>query len=200
MTKYKLNNIENNSNTDLRIRRTQKLLIDAIMSLLKEKSFNDIHISDICEKAMVHRTTFYKHFEDKYDLLNHAMNNLLENFEKKILEFNEIKEPRQYYVDLFRIILEHMSKNKEMYVIGLSDSKNDSAIKILQNIVTRYITLRLEQDRLNGITFTIPIQIFAVFYASSVINLSNWWIQEGISISIDDMVKYGDMLISDIGK
>lgn len=200
MTKHTLNNIENNSNVDLRIRRTQKLLIDAIMSLLKEKSFNDIHISDICERAMVHRTTFYKHFEDKYDLLNHAMNNLLENFEKKILEFNEIKEPRQYYVDLFRIILEHMFKNKEMYVVGLSDSKNDSAIKILQNIVTRYITLRLEQDRLNGINFTIPIQIFAVFYASSVINLSNWWIHECNSISIDDMVKYGDILISDIGK
>lgn len=200
MTKNQSKYIENNSNVDLRIRRTQKLLIDAIMSLLREKSFNEIHISDICDKAMVHRTTFYKHFEDKYDLLNHAMNKLLESFEKKIIEFNEIEEPRQYYLDLFRVILEHMSKNKEMYIIGLSDSKNDSAIKILQNIVTRYITLRLEQDRLNGVTFTIPIQIFAVFYASSVINLSNWWIQEGMSISIDDVVKYGDMLISDIGK
>lgn len=200
MTKNQSKYIEDNSNVDLRIRRTQKLLIDAIMSLLREKSFNEIHISDICDKAMVHRTTFYKHFEDKYDLLNHAMNKLLESFEKKIIEFNEIEEPRQYYLDLFRVILEHMSKNKEMYIIGLSDSKNDSAIKILQNIVTRYITLRLEQDRLNGVTFTIPIQIFAVFYASSVINLSNWWIQEGMSISIDDVVKYGDMLISDIGK
>lgn len=58
---------------DLRIRRTHKLLIDALRSLLEEKDFEDIHVKDICELAMVHRTTFYKHFEDKYQLMSFAL-------------------------------------------------------------------------------------------------------------------------------
>ncbi|MFC7558721.1 TetR/AcrR family transcriptional regulator [Paenibacillus farraposensis] len=60
------------ANTDLRVKRTHKLLWSALGELLLDpkKEFSSITINEICEKAMVHRTTFYKHFVDKYDLLN----------------------------------------------------------------------------------------------------------------------------------
>ena len=74
---------ESNSNRkeDLRVRRTYKLLSQALLSLLLEKSFEEIFVTDICERAMVHRTTFYKHFEDKYHLLDFCVQELIRNFE-----------------------------------------------------------------------------------------------------------------------
>lgn len=45
---------------DLRIRRTYKLLSESLLDLLSENKFEDISVTDICEKAMIHRTTFYK--------------------------------------------------------------------------------------------------------------------------------------------
>jgi len=75
----------NNKTLDLRIRRTHKLLFDALTLLLSEKSFDNITITDICEKAMVHRTTFYKHFEDKYHLLDSLISQLVQNLKKKAL-------------------------------------------------------------------------------------------------------------------
>ena len=58
---------------DLRVRRTHKLLWEALMAELSERAFEEITVKDICERAMVHRTTFYKHYEDKYALLEQGM-------------------------------------------------------------------------------------------------------------------------------
>src|SRR5215467_9608409 len=59
--------------SDLRVRRTDKFLWDALIALMKERDFESITVTDICERAMVHRTTFYKHYEDKYGLLYHGI-------------------------------------------------------------------------------------------------------------------------------
>ncbi|GAC1372692.1 MAG: hypothetical protein NVSMB44_40460 [Ktedonobacteraceae bacterium] len=43
---------------DLRVRRTHKLLWEALMALLSERALEAITVKDICDRAMVHRTTF----------------------------------------------------------------------------------------------------------------------------------------------
>jgi AcrR family transcriptional regulator len=58
---------------DLRIRRTRHLLQQAFTQLMMEKQFQSITVQEITERAMVHRATFYDHFVDKYDLLEHAI-------------------------------------------------------------------------------------------------------------------------------
>src|SRR5258708_26976541 len=53
---------------DPRVRRTRKLLQDALLELLAEKSFDAITVQDIAERSTINRATFYAHFVDKYDL------------------------------------------------------------------------------------------------------------------------------------
>lgn len=55
---------------DPRVTRTQKLIRDALKSLLAEKSFEAISVQDIAERATVNRATFYSHFTDKFALLD----------------------------------------------------------------------------------------------------------------------------------
>ena len=50
---------------DLRKRRSKQHLSEALIALMEERPFREISVVDICERAMVHRTTFYAHFEDK---------------------------------------------------------------------------------------------------------------------------------------
>ncbi|MGA8109433.1 MAG: TetR/AcrR family transcriptional regulator [Acidobacteriaceae bacterium] len=54
---------------DPRIRRTRRLLEDAIDNLLQQKSFDEISVQDIAEAATVNRATFYAHYDDKFQLL-----------------------------------------------------------------------------------------------------------------------------------
>ena len=47
--------------TDLRIVKTNKALYEALLLLMKEKTFEEIKISDLCQKALINRSTFYAH-------------------------------------------------------------------------------------------------------------------------------------------
>src|SRR5215208_6525161 len=59
-----------NARIDPRVTRTRKLLLDAFLSLMAEKSFDDITVQDIAARATVNRATFYAHFVDKYALVD----------------------------------------------------------------------------------------------------------------------------------
>jgi AcrR family transcriptional regulator len=58
---------------DLRVQRTRKLLQQALFDLVAEKGFAAVTVRDITERAMVNRSTFYRHFLDKYELINGYM-------------------------------------------------------------------------------------------------------------------------------
>lgn len=51
-------------------KRTKRIIIIAFQDLLYTHMLDSITVNDICEKAMIHRSSFYRYFEDKYDLLN----------------------------------------------------------------------------------------------------------------------------------
>ena len=54
---------------DLRVRRTRMALQEALIDLIEEKGFDAVTVGDIAERAMVNRTTFYRHYLDKYALV-----------------------------------------------------------------------------------------------------------------------------------
>lgn len=59
---------------------TAKKMDKALMSLLEEKSFEYITVSEICKRAEVNRSTFYLHYENTVDLLNETARFLLDDF------------------------------------------------------------------------------------------------------------------------
>lgn len=67
---------------DLRIFKTKKAIKKAFFDLVSEKTFEKVAISDIADKAMINRATFYLHYQDKYDLLNNLENEVLNDIEK----------------------------------------------------------------------------------------------------------------------
>ena len=71
---------------DLRITKTKRDLRHALLELLKTNQFEKITVADICDEAMVNRMTFYKHFKDKYDLLQITITNLVDNIMKRAKE------------------------------------------------------------------------------------------------------------------
>jgi AcrR family transcriptional regulator len=65
---------------DLRIIKTRKALFSALSSLLKQYKFSKITVHDICTEALVSRTAFYTHFQDKYDLLQKWLKKIKSGF------------------------------------------------------------------------------------------------------------------------
>ncbi|HZG72427.1 MAG TPA: TetR/AcrR family transcriptional regulator [Chondromyces sp.] len=81
------------SKIDPRILRTRKLIMDSFIELSGKKEFKDITIKDITTEAMINRATFYYHFEDKYDLLEKVLSEvLLINLNVDTTEQNELDQ------------------------------------------------------------------------------------------------------------
>jgi AcrR family transcriptional regulator len=54
---------------DRRVQRTQRLLREALVALIREKGFEALSVQEIIDRANVGRATFYAHFDNKEDLL-----------------------------------------------------------------------------------------------------------------------------------
>ncbi|WP_430611649.1 TetR/AcrR family transcriptional regulator [Enterococcus sp. DIV0876] len=70
--------------SDRRVRKTRAAINTAIISLLKRKNFHDITIQDIADEADIGKATFYRHYPDKYALVEDLVLARLEIFYHKM--------------------------------------------------------------------------------------------------------------------
>lgn len=72
---------------DLRVERTYRSLTQAFTELLENGPYDDITVAALCERAMIRRTTFYKHFADKDEFLAFFLKSIRDEFEQRIGAF-----------------------------------------------------------------------------------------------------------------
>lgn len=65
---------------DLRVIKTNNNIRNTFIQLLNEKDFESITVQNILDRALINRTTFYKHYSDKYDLAESIAKDFLERF------------------------------------------------------------------------------------------------------------------------
>ena len=111
---------------DIRVRRTRKLLQQAFIELTVEKGFAALTVRDITERAMVNRSTFYRYYLDKYDLLEQYLN-----------EINELTACQNVPGPL--ALLKHIQQQASFYRVMLGP-KGDPlfAQRFRQNIEQRF--------------------------------------------------------------
>ncbi len=62
---------------DPRVVRTRQLIQQAFIDLFHEKSFEEITIQEIADRATINRVTFYAHFQDKFALLEYTIREMI---------------------------------------------------------------------------------------------------------------------------
>ena len=173
------------NNQDLRVQRTKKALITTFSDLLETKSFDNITIQDLCEKANVRRSTFYRHFNDKYDLLNHIVGTLIEYFRTLHLPEIDPKDPRQFFNKFMKDILLFISDNKTMVKSVISINIYSEVYQILYNQIYAVVKRQIEFDKQIG-QFYIDEFIYGEFLAGGILSVILNWIQYGQQ-SIDEV-------------
>src|SRR5690348_9569714 len=99
---------------DRRVRRSRRLLADALLLLVTEKPFGEITVQDIADRADMNRATFYLHFRSKEELLLSA---LTEQFDELVSTFGEISPTRPLWEnpEIDRLIFAHVAENARIY-------------------------------------------------------------------------------------
>ena len=63
---------------DRRIAMTKRMLKDALTEMLRETDIYHVSIRELCQRADINRTTFYKYYGNQFDLLADMENDMLE--------------------------------------------------------------------------------------------------------------------------
>ncbi len=124
---------------DLRVRRTRKLLWEALMAELSERPFEQITVREICERAMVHRTTFYKHYEDKYVLLDQGMRQMYDTLLADVNTLSALPSMKIRLLPLFASLStwRNISNSTNSCCMGMASADSRSWSRtILQNILS----------------------------------------------------------------
>lgn len=178
---------------DLRIVKTRKALYHAFEKLMKSKSFEQIKVSDICNEALINRSTFYDHYNDKYDLLEEYINSLRDSFTLEITKEDNIeKNTKKYYIEIIRLLLNHIEKKKDTYVSIMINNRNSITNDIFYDILNRAIINQIDGKVISS---KIPNEIITRFYIGGVTNICFEWLMYGNKYSKDDIINYIDLLI-----
>ncbi|MBB6731506.1 TetR family transcriptional regulator [Cohnella zeiphila] len=87
---------------DPRVKRTRHLFVQAFNELVgKKRNVYSISVRDITNQATVNRTTFYAHFQDKYEFLEYWMT---EKFQMAIKD--RLQEETRCSADNLRILIQ----------------------------------------------------------------------------------------------
>ena len=180
--------------TDLRVINTKNLIYNTLIELMKDKTFEEIKVSDICNKSLINRSTFYSHYEDKYDLLVDFINSLKNEFISELNKNNSKLNNKEYYIELIKIFLNHIEERKEMYASIMINNRNSIMMDILLDVVNNDLLNKMNTDEFKT---SIPNDIIAKFYLGGVINIGVEWLKDNKKYSKDDIINYITQLIPD---
>lgn len=95
---------------NLRVRRTQKLLREALVDLIEERGFEALTVGEITERAMVSRAAFYRNYQDKYALVEQIFEEAMIALLNAVGEIGQ-EHPPQMWVRFF----EHIAAYERLY-------------------------------------------------------------------------------------
>jgi len=181
---------------DLRILKTKASLYRALIILMKEKEFEQIKISEICTKSMINRSTFYDHFNDKYELLESFMNDLKKELEESIKVNIETKTIKEYYMEILKVMLDYIDENIDIYSAAVKINSNSIARDMMKDVVIESVTSKLDESFTNKTN--IPNKDIVLFYASGVINVLVKSLQDKNTFNKEEILKTLSILIPEV--
>ena len=133
---------------DLRVERTYHSLAQAFMALLEEKNFEDISVAELCDKAMIRRTTFYKHFADKNEFLVFFVKEVRDEFAQRVeKEGVANSDPVENCVRMLRQTLDFLNEHGKLVDNALASRSAPMIIDALGDVIQIDTLKQLEKEQ-----------------------------------------------------
>ena len=164
-----------------KITKTQKKFEESLLKLMKTKKFEAITVNDITELADVNRSTFYRYYLDKYELLEKIednilthvfeyQSNILNNVDKnKITKDFKLTDFISTDKNFFIVYKEHLNEIKILLGYNGSNSFRKKIRLTMIDIFKR--TFNLADFNAS----TQEIELLFQFLAGSFISILDYW-------------------------
>lgn len=148
----------------------------ALLNLMRKKAFSEIKVTEIVKLAGVGRTSFYRNFESKEDVLKKHINRLYSEYflTHKLPDMSVEKERRSHMLSRFRFV----KQNADFFVLL---NKNNLLYEIFESI---------DNSTLEKIaTIDVKNRYSAAFMSSACVGVIKEWINRKFKETEEELVE-----------
>lgn len=113
--------------------KSQKRILEALLSLMEQEEYNNITVKNICRQADISRQTFYYLFESKDEIVIYYLNSFLDEMEQYINDNNIISIYDLIYT-YFKAIDSNENIKKFMSIMSITPIFVDILLKFMAKI------------------------------------------------------------------
>ena len=175
---------------DRRIRRTKKLLLQALTKLMSEKKINQITVTELTDLADVNRSTFYLYYKDIFDMLEQIENELFQDFTKAFEEFSKDIVTYDNMTSFFTFVFEFAKENAEICKILLGPDGDYSFIEKFKQAIKE------SQPHFGVEISPINLNYFRPFVISGFIGVIQQWLEDDMHLSPKEIAVFVTGIIS----
>jgi AcrR family transcriptional regulator len=177
------------------------MLQGALIELAVEKQgFSDITIQDITERAMVNRSTFYRHYLDKCDLVTQYMNDVYALLPEADAASDSSGKMDEDSPDGLVALLKHIQSNAAFYRVmlgakgdpGFTNDFRQQTEKRFRDLITRY--------GVSDEAKALPTDFRLSYISHASIGAIVWWLENDQPCSVEQLARWiGQLSISSAG-
>src|SRR5215213_8469480 len=162
----------------VRLRRTQKLLRDALVELIEERGFDALTIGELTSRALVSRAAFYRNYQDKYDLVEQIFEEAMSGLLAAVGDLGR-EHPAEIWVRFF----EHIAEYERLYRALLGKQGSPWFVRKLRAALAGLIKER--GQLLHGSDAADqPIHSFSDAFVPDLVSAMfveaiTWWLEQG---------------------
>ena len=158
---------------DRRIRRTRRILGDALVGLILEKAYEKITVQDILDRADVGRSTFYAHYRDKEALLLAGFDDMGEELRRDLaaVKPGAPLDPTSPVGAVF----DHAYRHRRIYQAMCGRQGGHMVHRHLHRLLGTLLREHL-RPHLAAAGSDMPVDVVAEFATSAALGLLTWWV------------------------
>ncbi len=154
---------------DQRITKTKQKLYHALGELLKEKSFDEVTVSELVKRANTTRKTFYNHYQDKIDLVQEYQEKLTGEIQEILSQYTIYNE--DFFIQLFT----YLDEQDELLNLLLSPHGSSELQAIIKETMEMYCKKQMESFSKD----VLLLEYQAVLMANVIFGTIQHWMSHG---------------------
>jgi AcrR family transcriptional regulator len=178
---------------DRRVRRTQKLLKEALVALTLERGYEELTIQDITDRADIGYRTFFRHYVDKDALLKAVLSSIqMELRELMALPPQDVFTNTEIDVTDFTdnaILFKHVREHCDLYRVLLRSERT-----IVESVMD-FSMAELKKNFGNLPKSAVPLDIIANHVIGATIAMVRWWLDNDMKQTPEQMGDYHARLV-----
>ena len=190
------------SASNLRVRRTQKLLREALIEVIEERGFDALTIGELTERAMVSRAAFYRMYQDKYDLVEQIFEEAMSALLNAVGESYPEQHPPEVWVTFF----EHIATYERLYRALLGSKGSSWFVRKMRASLADLVKAHGRgHGRARSVTGDQPILTFSDelvpdLVSTMLVEAITWWLEQGRPSTPKEIATRCTLLVSALFK